>query len=211
MVRRLIIHLVAAFGISLYGSPVSVSIPNMNIPRSDTVNIPIKAVGVVSSDSLIAYQAVVVFSSSIVQGVDAFKTGTMTQNWDDPVVGIKTDTLRLAGITTNQPDKRWVANDTLIKLRFIVLGELDAKTTIRIFDIKLFNINGAITISSKTDGQMTVIPNPLSRTVNIWYLSPCPRFPIRCQKRLGVYLLDLCLVTSPESGRKPGIPSAPVF
>jgi hypothetical protein len=170
MVRKTVIVGVVMAGVSLAsGSPVNVSIPNMNVMRGTTVNVPLKATGVLASDSLIAYQAVLVFGSSVIQGMGATKIGTMTQNWDDPTVGVKenSDTLRVIGITTNQPGKRWTVNDTLIKLIFFVPGTVGATTTIRIYDIKLFNAAGAISISSKTDGVMTVISNPSTTTLNI--------------------------------------------
>jgi hypothetical protein len=100
--------------------------------------------------------------------VGASKTGTMTQNWGDPTSGIRGDTLRVVGITTNQPGKRWVADDgKLINLNFFILGDVGNTTVVRINDIKLFGKNGAITLGSVSEGQMTVVENPASSTINL--------------------------------------------
>ena len=82
---------------ALTRAAVTVSIPDLDVPRGATVDVPIQVQGLAASDSLIAFQAVVVFNSAVIQAVGASKTGTMTQNWGDPIAGIKGDTIRVVG------------------------------------------------------------------------------------------------------------------
>ncbi len=147
---------------------VTVSISNQDVMRGATVDVPVRVQTLLAVDSLIAYQAVLVFNATIIQAVGASKNGTMTQNWGDPTVGIKGDTIRVAGITTNQPSKKWVADDgKLFNLNFFILGDLGSVTTVKIFDIKLFSKTGAITVTGKTDGQLTIVTNPATATINL--------------------------------------------
>lgn len=170
---------------------VSVSIPNMEVQRGETVEVSFKVTGLSPSDSLIAYQLVVVYNPAVIQGVGASKEGTMTANWDNPVVAIKygktqspRDTLRVVGITTNQPGKRVVQDDgILVKLKFLVTGNVGETVSICIQAIRLFRNTGEISISTKTDGVLTVIENSSNVTVMLdlspnWNLVSFPVMPV---------------------------------
>jgi hypothetical protein len=169
MIRKRVFPVLLALAVHASArAAVTVSISNQDVMRGATVDVPIRVQGLLAADSLIAYQAVLAFNATIVQAVGASRNGTMTQNWGDPTVGIKGDTVRVAGITTNQPSKRWVADDgKLFNLNFFVVGDVGSVTTVRIHEIKLFNKSGAITVTSKTDGQLTVVTNPATKTMNI--------------------------------------------
>jgi len=158
---------------------VNVSIPNANVQRGATVEVPLQTSGytIASGDSLVAYQAVVVFDPTAVQAAGATGSGTMTANWGAPTVGVKTDrkssvnkrdTLIVVGITANQPSKRTVQDSNiLVKLQFLVTDTVGQTTTLGVQDARMFNLSGAMTMGTRTDGVLTVTANPSSTTINI--------------------------------------------
>lgn len=172
--KLLIVWIVWGWVVSLRAQ-VSVSIPNMNVQRGATADVPFQVSGILPSDSLIAYQLAVVYNPAVVQGVGASKSGTMTQNWDNPTVAIKSgktqppvDTLRVVGITTNQPGKRVVQDEgILVKLNFLVTGNVGDTVSVRIQEIRLFHKSGEFSIGTKTKGVLTVVENPNVTTVNL--------------------------------------------
>ncbi len=158
---------------------VSVSIPNTSVARGATVEIPLQTSGytILVSDSLVAYQAAILFDPTAVQAVGATGAGTMTASWGAPTVGIKPDkrtsgikrdTLLIVGITTNQPGKRTVPDAyILVKLQFLVTDTVGQTNTLGIHDVRMFNLQGAMTMGTKTNGVLTVTAGSSPKTVNL--------------------------------------------
>jgi hypothetical protein len=158
---------------------VNVSIPNTSAQRGATIDIPLQTAGytIASGDSLVAYQAVIVFDPTAVQAVGAAGTGTMTANWGGPTVGVKPDkksstnkrdTMFVVGITANQPSRRTVQDaGVLVKLQFLITDTVGQTTTLKIQDVRMYNLSGVMTMGTKTDGVLTVIANPSSTTINL--------------------------------------------
>jgi hypothetical protein len=158
---------------------VSVSIPNTSVPRGATVEIPLQTSGytIAGSDSLVAYQAAVLFDPTALQAVGATGSGTMTANWGGPTIGvkpdkrtsgIKRDTLFVVGITTNQPSKRTVQDSNiLVKLQFLVTDTVGQTNTLVLHDVRMFNLQGAMTMGTKTNGVLTVTAGSSPKTVNL--------------------------------------------
>ena len=133
------------------------TIPNVNGTRGSTVEVPVNIQGIVVADSVIAYQITIWFDSAILQAVDAISQGTMTEFWGSPFVGPKTDTVRVGGFTTNEPGKRLVPDaGILVKLRFLVLGNIGSSTQIRIVSQKIFDKDGEMAVANTNDGAVNV-------------------------------------------------------
>jgi hypothetical protein len=158
---------------------VNVSIPNTTVQRGATVEIPLQTSGytISGSDSLVAYQAVILFDPTAVQAVGATGAGTMTANWGGPTIGVKQDrvsmynkrdTMRVVGITTNQPGKGTIQDASiLVKLQFLVTDTVGQTNTLIIHDARMFNLQGAMTMGTKTNGVLTVSANPSTTTINL--------------------------------------------
>jgi hypothetical protein len=174
-VFRLVAWIVIGVPPRIVFGDVAVTISNQNVARGATVEIPIQTSGLAPSDSLIAYQATVVYNPAVLQATGASKTGTMTQNWDNPYIAVQpgafnppTDTIRVVGITTNQPGKRLVADaGMLVKLQFLVTGATGSKTLVRFGEVRLAAVAAALTASPITDGEMTVVDNASTKTVSL--------------------------------------------
>lgn len=153
---------------------VNVSIPNTSVARGATVEIPVQTSGytITTGDSLVAYQMAIVFDPLAVQAVGTSPAGTMTANWGDPMVNVKVDvsanavkrdTFFVVGITTNQPGKKTAPDaGILVKLRLLITGAAGNTTTLVLHDIRMFNLQGAMSIGTKTNGVLTVTDNPSS-------------------------------------------------
>lgn len=179
----LICCLVINYSVVLRGA-IGISIPNMNSMQGTNIEIPVLISGLSLSDSLVAYQMKVRFNATVLQCNGATESGTMTVAWGVPYFGISSDTLRVGGMTTNQPNKRIVQDDgILVKLKFLVIGYPGSNTTLSVSEIKCFNLDGEMSIGSVTNGTFTVTQNPASVNVDItlytgWNLISFPVFPI---------------------------------
>ncbi len=170
--------LIPVFAASLQAA-VNVSIPNTSVARGATVEIPLQTAGYTlsASDSLVAYQAAVLFDPTAVQAVGATGSGTMTASWGAPTVGVKPDkhtsgvrrdTLLVVGFTTNQPGKKTVQDASiLVKLQFLITDTVGQTNTLVLHDVRMFNLQGAMTMGAKTNGVLTVTAGSSPKTVNL--------------------------------------------
>ncbi len=184
--RRFIFITLTGIVLGRHGSlqaQINVSITNTPVLQGSPVDIPVNITGISVSDSILSYQMTLWFDSDVVQCVGATSATTMTQQWGDPYVGPVTDTVRIGGFTTNQPTKRLVPDlGRLVKLQFLVVGSPGSSSLVKFIDMKLFNINGAMTINNKTNGTLTVVENPniTSRDITLypsWNLISFPLVP----------------------------------
>jgi len=165
---------------SLLKSQITITIPNRNGTRGATVEVPVQIQGISVGDSVLAYQMTIWFDSSILQAVGANSQGTMTEFWGETYVGPKTDTVRVGAFTTNEPGTRLVPDaGILVKLEFLVIGEIGTSTQIRIVDKKIFNKDGEMTVANTTDGLLTVTAGSTVTAVDItlhpdWNLASFP-------------------------------------
>lgn len=158
---------------------VNVSLPNTSVARGATVEIPVQTSGytITTGDSLVAYQAAILFDPTAVQAVGATGSGTMTASWGDPMVNVKVDvsgnavkrdTFFVVGITTNQPGKRTVQDaGILVKMKLLITGSAGSATTLILHDIRMFNLQGAMSMGTKANGVLTVTENPSTATINL--------------------------------------------
>ncbi|MBN2030313.1 T9SS type A sorting domain-containing protein [bacterium] len=174
--KRLVIRIIFIFVIgiifgiyeSVHSQIITMSIQNSPVTRGATVEIPVNIQGISVSDSVLCYQMTFWYDSDVVQCVGATSVGTMTQQWGDPYVGPKTDTVRVGGFTTNQPTKRLVQDaGQLVKLQFLVIGNPGSSTLVRFINAKLFNINGEMNITNKINGTLTVVTNPNTTNIDL--------------------------------------------
>lgn len=164
-------------------SAITISIPGQSGQRGNTVEIPINASGINLSDSVIAYQVKVAFSSTVIQSVGATSTATMTERWGSPVVGSKTDTVRIAGYTTNQPSRRMVDDaGILVKMQFLVVGAPGSITVMSILEAKLYNPSGEMGVTIIPTANFSVSGNatPVTKDITLypnWNLISFPVIP----------------------------------
>ncbi len=162
---------------------ITVSIQNRSESKGTTVDVPVSISGITVADSILSYQITLWYDSDVIQCVGATSAGTMTQNWGDPYVGPKTDTVRVAGLTTNQPTKRLIPDaGQLVKLQFLVVGDPGSSSLIKFVDMKLYNINGEMSIANKINGTLSVTTNPSTTDFDIilypdWNLISFPLVP----------------------------------
>lgn len=153
---------------SLLKSQITITIPNRNGTRGATVEVPVQIQGISVGDSVLAYQMTIWFDSSILQAVGANSQGTMTEFWGETYVGPKTDTVRVGAFTTNEPGTRLVPDaGILVKLEFLVIGEIGTSTQIRIVDKKIFNKDGEMAVANTIDGLLTVTAGSTTTAIDI--------------------------------------------
>ena len=149
---------------------ITLTIPHVNGNQGATVDVPVQISGISLADSLVSYQLTIWYDFDVVRAVGATRAGTMTQNWsaNEPFTGTKTDTIRVADLTTNQPNRRlvWDAG-ILVKLRFVVCGNPGDNTQIRIVSRRLFDLDGEMNVSNVVNGSLTVTQPPVTENVNV--------------------------------------------
>ncbi len=187
---RLVIRIIFIIGIvlgidkSVYSQIITMSIPSSPVTRGETVEVPVNIQGINPSDSVLSYQMTLWYDSDVVQCVGATSAGTMTQNWGAPFVGPKTDTVRVVGMTTNQPTKRLVQDAwQLVKLQFLVIGDPGSSSLVRFIEARLWNISGEMNITNKINGTLSVVANPSTTDIDItlypnWNLISFPLVPV---------------------------------
>jgi hypothetical protein len=162
-------------GVSTLTNPAdaaSLIIPDMSAQRGTSVDLPVQMTGLGPADSVVAYQLVLGFDSAVLQAIEATSAGTMTENWGDPYVGPKTDTVRVGGFTSNQPSKRLIDDSgILVKVSFLIHGiptsTTSNRTSIYFIQAVIYTLDKTIVISNTKTGSIKVTQNPTQVEKNI--------------------------------------------
>lgn len=162
-------------GIILLTQPpnnIYISMVDTTIQRGSQILYPVFMDGIGLADSLVAYELTLGFDSGVLQAIGASSANTMTRNWGDPFVGPKTDTVRIAGFTTNQPSKRlFIGDGRLVNVNFLVHGipsnPFSNSTIIHVVRADLYTLYDHIVVSHSKSGTITVQVNPTQVTKDL--------------------------------------------
>ncbi|MFC1502712.1 T9SS type A sorting domain-containing protein, partial [bacterium] len=131
--------------------------------------------GLSVSDSVLAYQLTVGFDPDVLLTLGATSSGTMTQQWGDPLYALGASDIQIGGFTTNQPSTRLITDGgILLKVTFLAHGipssQTSASTIVRFLGAKIFTKNTNYVISHTKSGALTINQNPVptSRSLTMY-------------------------------------------
>ena len=132
---------------------ITLSVQDATVQQGTTVDVPVQIQGIGPADGILAYQLTMGFSSTVLEAVDATSEGTITATWGEPVVGPKTDTVRVGGYTVDQPLE---TDGVLVKLKFLVLGDAGSSKSVDFLEVGMYNLDGEVSVGGTTAGTLTV-------------------------------------------------------